>query len=1041
MTSFFGGGASVTQPNVPDSTLRIQSSVQGLPIPIGWGQSRVAGNMIWYGGFTSTAVQQSQQSGKGGGVTGGGGGKGSSGNVTYTYSASFAFALSEGPIAEIVSWWVGKAIQGTPSSGAGRSGGGTDFSAFSTFTGSYSQSPWPYLTTNYPTQADNYRGISYVAFANYPLGSSPAMPDFTFEVRFAISNAYAGVPDANMAAIIPDFFSNAFYGIGFPSALVGDLSNYSNYCVATGLAVSPVLTTQQAANSFLSDAMMATNSEIVWSGGLLNAVPYGDTAITANGATFTPPAAPLYDLTDDDFIISSGSDYPIQITRQRVADQDNSIKVEYLDRTNAYNPTVVEIKDDAAIQAFGLRARSTTALHMFALASAAATSSALMLGRAKILNTYVFTVSSKYILLDPMDIVTLTEAATGLARQWVRIKEIQENENFSLTITAEDYLNGTGHAPLYGQQANTGFVPNYNAAPGAVQTPFFFEPTAALAGGLEVWMAVCGLVPATWGGCFVFVSYDGVEYRNVGRILGPARMGKLTAPLPAVTAATSGATIDQTNTLAIDLSQSGSQLTSGSQTDALALNTLCYSGGEFLAYQTATLTGVDAYNLTYLVRGAYSSPISTIPSQSPFVRCDDGVFRFPYTQDRIGTTLSVKLASINPYGGGEESLANVAAFTYVFQGTALSSPPADVVNFTANFQSSVSQLTWDEIKDFRPILYEVRKGSDWASGQVLGRFAHPPVPTHGDGTYWIAAYTQPVPNLQVYSAHPTSLSVSGSVLPANLMATWDEFDPATWINGRPSGIYGGTAFFDNTFIRTGGGDDFLAASDVISGTGWVTDWLNTGAQGNGTYEVPDGTNGTVSHEISIGRVAPVLIQITWTSSGVPQNQNFFAYDPLFSITDFFGASANQLINVYPEIAISQDGVTFGPWQKFSTGTYLGRKFKARMQIQSIDPLTIAYLTSFTFTVYAPTRVDHFVNKAILATGTALTFVPDGSSTPTPFNGGPNSATQPNILVNILNAQPGDVPITSGVTLSQCTVQVQNNGVGVARSCNVFVEGF
>ena len=59
--------------------------------------------------------------------------------------------------------------------------------------------------------------------------------------------------------------------------------------------------TATAGNSFIQDLMMATNSECVWSSGVLTVVPYGDTSITANGYTYTAPSAPLYSLDDDDF--------------------------------------------------------------------------------------------------------------------------------------------------------------------------------------------------------------------------------------------------------------------------------------------------------------------------------------------------------------------------------------------------------------------------------------------------------------------------------------------------------------------------------------------------------------------------------------------------------------------------------------------------------------------------------------------------------------------------------------------------------------------
>ncbi len=134
------------------------------------------------------------------------------------------------------------------------------------------------------------------------------------------------VPDANPADVLRDFLTNQYYGVPlFEPARLGDLSTYSSYCLASGLWVSPAIATAAAANSFLVDLMTATNSELVWSGGKLTAVPYGDVALSANGATFTPPSTPLYSLTDSDLVPNaatnsnsvSAADSPDPITTTR----------------------------------------------------------------------------------------------------------------------------------------------------------------------------------------------------------------------------------------------------------------------------------------------------------------------------------------------------------------------------------------------------------------------------------------------------------------------------------------------------------------------------------------------------------------------------------------------------------------------------------------------------------------------------------------------------------------------------------------------------
>jgi len=80
------------------SSTKIQSGTEGVAIKHLYGTSRVAGNIIWTSGIDETASTQSTGGGKGGG---GGGGS----HTSYTYSASFAIGLCEGPVGGVRRIW------------------------------------------------------------------------------------------------------------------------------------------------------------------------------------------------------------------------------------------------------------------------------------------------------------------------------------------------------------------------------------------------------------------------------------------------------------------------------------------------------------------------------------------------------------------------------------------------------------------------------------------------------------------------------------------------------------------------------------------------------------------------------------------------------------------------------------------------------------------------------------------------------------------------------------------------------------------------
>ena len=204
----------------------------------------------------------------------------------------------------------------------------------------------------------------------------------------------------------------------------------------------------------------------------------------------------------------------------------------------------------------------------------------LLLQRALLFrNTYTFRLGWKYCLLEPMDLVQITDSRLGASALTVRITAVEEDEEGTLSITAEDFFGGYSTAALYPKQSGGGYVPNWNAAPGNVNEPIIFEPPAALlSGGLEIWVALSG--GSNWGGAQVWISSDGDSYALAGSITSPATQGMLAADLPPHPSP------DITDILSVDLTESQGQLVSVSATDVANLVTLCYVGGELLAYQT-----------------------------------------------------------------------------------------------------------------------------------------------------------------------------------------------------------------------------------------------------------------------------------------------------------------------------------------------------------------------------------------------------------------------------------------------------------------------
>lgn len=533
-------------------------------------------------------------------------------------------------------------------------------------TGTLGQPTWSYLTGRHPADAFGYSGLAYVYADKYDLSSGAQLDNHVFEVSTP-SEFGGGIVDANMAVVVQEFLTDGQRGSLWPAAKLGDLTNYSNYCISHGLFMSPALQEQQPAADILQHWLDITNSDCVYSGLKLKIVPLGDESKTAHGATYTANTTPAYDLTVDDLIVEDGS-LPVTITPRLNEDAFNHVRIEYLNRDNGYNVDIAAAKDQAHIEQFGERLGDPIQCHEITTPEVAAFAAQMELQRQMSLwNTYSFRLPWTKGRLEPaVDLVTLTVPDQYLFRVPVRITKMVENGLDAFDCEAEDCPFGHASAPLYGQQAGSGYQPQYNVPPPSVVDAVFFEAPAALAAGgtgLEIWGAVAS-PGGNWGGANVWVSLDGVSYRQVARQVGASRIGTLTSSIA------SGL---------LQLHDVTGQLVGASAEDAAALATLSIVLGsqpEYLAYEGATLLGEGAYTLGGLVRGAYGSPATSHAAGDRFVRVDGSIVRSGGLDALyIGKTIYFKFTSFNVYGSAEQGLAEVDAMPYVVTGAFAQASP------------------------------------------------------------------------------------------------------------------------------------------------------------------------------------------------------------------------------------------------------------------------------------------------------------------------------------------------------------------------------
>jgi len=267
--------------------------------------------------------------------------------------------------------------------------------------------------------------------------------------------------------------------------------------------------------------------------------------------------------------------------------------------------------------------------------------------------------------VEPMDVLVLP---TGIP---VRIKKIDEDEDQILAIEAENFLYGASSASIYPTQQANRYQPQQNAADPGSTFPSFYQTTQAQTGGVanQINFAATG-DNANWGGCQIWLSADGTDYSQIETINEKCALGVLSAPLAA------GPDPDTTDTLSVDMTASLLNLQSASQYVANTFGTLCalispdQSTVEFISYETATLTGSYRYNLTYLRRGAYGSPISAFPAGSTFVYIGSyKIVTYTFPTQYVGTTVYLKFPSFNLTKAYVQPLSQCKAYALVVGAT------------------------------------------------------------------------------------------------------------------------------------------------------------------------------------------------------------------------------------------------------------------------------------------------------------------------------------------------------------------------------------
>ena len=261
----------------PDYTgLQLQTSVSTLPIPIVWGQTKAAANVIWYSNFQTH---------------GGGGG------------AARAACSSAASLVDLH-------LHRRPHHGAVR---GADRGHRHHLEGSidlHAGRTRPDLLQRHdaagglglsrgastPTRRSPIRARPMSAPRAISSATAPTIGNHNFEIIGVLAGTGVNGVDADPAQVVNDFLTNPQYGAGFIAASIDATTLYG--ARRRRLACRPIatrwasrsrrrLTGQEQGSSILARWLQILNCAAVWSGGELKFIPYGDAAIAAGDVAST----------------------------------------------------------------------------------------------------------------------------------------------------------------------------------------------------------------------------------------------------------------------------------------------------------------------------------------------------------------------------------------------------------------------------------------------------------------------------------------------------------------------------------------------------------------------------------------------------------------------------------------------------------------------------------------------------------------------------------------------------------------------------------
>jgi hypothetical protein len=320
---------------------------------------------------------------------------------------------------------------------------------------------WTYLVGT-KAEGQTYSGTAHIYSSKWALREGK-IPDLSFEVEGLATSTAPWTVEANPADVLIDMLTHARRGLGLSTSDVEtDLgpdrtanSSFRRYCTAMGLGVSRLITEREPTLTLVESLLQACNSTWVWSEGKFKAIVLDAESRTGNGATYTPATATTID--EQEILLERGSD-PVSCRTIPDADTYNAWPVRFRNRESDYNEVTTEWIEpaDAATREVR-RADVVTNPWIATMAHAHRLSAWLAQQSLYTRNRYRFRLSPRWCLLEPGDMLSLSESTFGLSAVKCRIVNVEEAPDGTRTVEADEWPTSVSAVVDLTPQTDDGF--------------------------------------------------------------------------------------------------------------------------------------------------------------------------------------------------------------------------------------------------------------------------------------------------------------------------------------------------------------------------------------------------------------------------------------------------------------------------------------------------------------------------------------------------------------------------------------------------------